>query len=130
MVHLLKDPDGWISVLKLSNMWEMEKIRELAIDKLTSIRMIPVEKIVLAKEYHVPQWLRSGYQELVDRGEMPTTEEARKISFESATGIFQIRESTMRGRNYGNGSTFTVEGVFEAELVVEERWQKDHFTPS
>ncbi|KAF5379189.1 hypothetical protein D9615_006037 [Tricholomella constricta] len=125
--------DGWIAVLRLSSMWEMDKVRELAITNLTSSGMGSVEKIVLAKEFHVPQWLRSGYQELVNRQEMLSMEESERISYKSATGVFQVREST-RNRNQGYyggmAKVLTIEGVFEVELAMEKAYYETYATGS
>ncbi|GLB42213.1 hypothetical protein LshimejAT787_1102280 [Lyophyllum shimeji] len=91
--------EGWIAVLRLAKMWEMSKIRALAIARLSAIGMGSVEKIVLAKEFHVPQWLRSGYQELVDQTEMLSLEDCDKIDYPSAIRIFRMRECKLRDAN-------------------------------
>ncbi|KAJ7625579.1 hypothetical protein FB45DRAFT_750865 [Roridomyces roridus] len=56
--------EHWISVLKLSTMWYMREARELAIEHLDGYVRNTAEGIVLARMYHVAQWLRSGYQAL------------------------------------------------------------------
>ncbi|RDB27014.1 hypothetical protein Hypma_004967 [Hypsizygus marmoreus] len=114
--------DGWIAVLSLSQMWEMYKIRSLAIDKLTAMPVDSIRKIKLAKQFHVPQWLRTGYLELVNRNEMLSMEEAEQIDYVSAIRVFQVREE-VRPRNgyYSTSSTNTViERVFKEELEVAQ----------
>jgi len=113
--------EGWISVLRLATMWEMDKVRGLAISQLTNAGMGSVEKIVLAKELHVPQWLRSGYQELVDRDEVPSMEDSDRIGYPSAIRVFHVREDRLRrvnrGHRYGYGDALTVENIFREELA-------------
>ncbi|KAG5636044.1 hypothetical protein H0H81_009268 [Sphagnurus paluster] len=114
--------EGWIAVLKLSNMWEMDKVRELAITKLTACTMDSIEKILLSREYHVPAWLRSGYQEFVDREAMLSDDDCQKISYRSATQIFRIREDKLRRQYRGNYGTpaLTIETEFKDELASED----------
>ncbi|KAF8069058.1 hypothetical protein FPV67DRAFT_1780435 [Lyophyllum atratum] len=121
--------DGWTAVLKLAILWEMDKLRELAITKLTAATTA-IEKIVLAKEYYVPQWLRSGYQELVDREEMLSIEDSDKIGYISALRVFQVREDklrrTYRGYGFGSADALTVEKVFEVELADADAHYKTY----
>jgi hypothetical protein len=41
------------------------KIRKYAIAKLSGMSLRPVEKVVLAREHEVPQWLKEGLNEIV-----------------------------------------------------------------
>ncbi|KAF7309182.1 hypothetical protein MKEN_01120800 [Mycena kentingensis (nom. inval.)] len=52
--------DQWIDVLKLSTMWRFSQVREMAIQTLTRMAINSVDRIVLAKRYHVPSWLQTG----------------------------------------------------------------------
>ncbi|TEB18451.1 hypothetical protein FA13DRAFT_1745773 [Coprinellus micaceus] len=48
--------EGWVAVLKLSTMWDMPKVRKLAIEKLSSF----------GRTYKVRRWFLSGCQSLVE----------------------------------------------------------------
>ncbi|TEB24881.1 hypothetical protein FA13DRAFT_1738896 [Coprinellus micaceus] len=57
----------WIGVLKLSTMWEIEKIRQHAILTLSAdpFSLTPTEKVKLAREHRVGSWLEEGLVSLV-----------------------------------------------------------------
>ncbi|KAH6894019.1 hypothetical protein BKA70DRAFT_1407494, partial [Coprinopsis sp. MPI-PUGE-AT-0042] len=68
--------DEWISVLKLSTKWLFNDLRQLAISNLCcphlpgsclSLITDPIERICLAKEYNVYDWLLDGYQGVIQR---------------------------------------------------------------
>ncbi|KAF6750639.1 hypothetical protein DFP72DRAFT_909703 [Ephemerocybe angulata] len=72
----LEVKDGWShltkaelkSVLKLSTIWEMKKIRKGAISNLSnsfSKALDPVEKITLAREHRISKWFIQGLTSLV-----------------------------------------------------------------
>ncbi|KAJ7210502.1 hypothetical protein GGX14DRAFT_625811, partial [Mycena pura] len=75
--------DAWISVLKLSTQWFFLDARALAIQQLGGEAMEPVERIVLAKQYDVSAWLRSGYAELARSSVGISAEDAEKIGWET-----------------------------------------------
>ncbi|KAJ7655372.1 hypothetical protein B0H17DRAFT_377824 [Mycena rosella] len=77
-------PTGWLSVLKLATLWHFLEIRNLAIEKLTLHAgwLGSIERILLAKQYDVSAWLRSGYTDLARRKEPISLEEAAKIGWE------------------------------------------------
>ncbi|KAJ7314358.1 hypothetical protein DFH08DRAFT_716740, partial [Mycena albidolilacea] len=57
--------DEWISVLKLSTQWCFIDARNLAIQQLHSRRDLEVvERIQLAQQYDIADWLRMGYIDL------------------------------------------------------------------
>lgn len=115
----------WLSVLKLATMWTFKDIRALAIDKLTKETMGPIEQVLVAKQYNVPQWLRSGYQALATRSEMLSVEEAGQLGYLTAILLFQAREqvrgqndhsSSYHSRYVRDGPSLIIERVFEQEL--------------
>ncbi|KAH6908565.1 hypothetical protein BKA70DRAFT_1280207 [Coprinopsis sp. MPI-PUGE-AT-0042] len=50
----------WSSVLKLATIWQMDKVRTLAIDRLSALELSPIEKIQHARQYHVSAWFKEG----------------------------------------------------------------------
>ena len=74
----------WMSVLRLSTMWELLDIRELAIKGLSKTNMIPVDKILLARECKVPDWLIVGYEEIAKRTETITDADAERLGWQAA----------------------------------------------
>ncbi|GLB40856.1 hypothetical protein LshimejAT787_0900710 [Lyophyllum shimeji] len=97
MPHLGNDMNlprkDWIAALKLATMWNFRNIRQLAISKLSLDTGIdPVDKVVLAKEYKVPDWLLAGYHELVKRSTPITPLEAARLGLETTVYLFHVRE--------------------------------------
>lgn len=102
-INLPENPskDEWISVLKLSTMWRFIDIRKLSITRLTAMTLDSAERVVLAKEYKVPQWLQTGCQELAVRMGMMSDEEAQKIGYQTAIRVWHIREECLRNARSG-----------------------------
>ncbi|KAL4068136.1 hypothetical protein J3A83DRAFT_3816544 [Scleroderma citrinum] len=109
----------WISVLKLSTMWEFDGPRNAAIHHLDSLEppIDPVEKVVLAMQYDIKEWLLPALLKLAQRPEPISIEEGRRIGFETTVKLAAVREKVTLGgpsssssycyscgRNYGNNS--------------------------
>ncbi|KAF9012718.1 hypothetical protein BDQ17DRAFT_1344506 [Cyathus striatus] len=119
-------PAEWISVLKLSTMWNFTDIRKRAIDELSTAKFDPVEKILLAKVHKIPSWLIGGYNELIRRRESISVEEATRLGTETTVGLFHIREEiapTAEYYSYGHRAarenqnfTDNIKRKFQAEL--------------
>ncbi|KAI6139541.1 hypothetical protein BKA82DRAFT_4223017 [Pisolithus tinctorius] len=67
------DRDQWISVLKLSTMWEFDKV-------------------VLALQYNIREWLLPAFLALAKRPAPISIEEGRRIGFENALKLASVRE--------------------------------------
>lgn len=99
-------------------MWRFIEIRKLSIIKLTAMTLDPVERVVLARVYKVPEWLQTGYRELAVRMGMMSDEEAQKIGYRTAIQVWHVREEYWRHARSGYGFAVDsqVEGVFAEEL--------------
>ncbi|KAF7356245.1 hypothetical protein MVEN_00956000 [Mycena venus] len=137
--------DEWISVLKLSTQWWFLAARDLAIQQLNDRNDVTsVDRIVLARKYNVPTWLRMGYTDLARRDESISREEAEKIGWETAYQLGQVREAEIKsyvpvsqsrnGRpsNYGNMyyddpppllESYDLNYIQPTERAVESRFQ-------
>lgn len=89
------DETAWSSVLKLSTMWGFAEIRKLAITVLSDIKMDPIEKVLLARQNRIPEWLLAAYQELVNRELVISLEEAEQLGWDVAIRIFHMRDQAM-----------------------------------
>jgi hypothetical protein len=83
----------WTSVLKLSTMWGFDDIRDLAIQCMSLLSIDPIERAALANEYSIDQWLLPALNELAQREEPISIEEARRLGWERALQIAAVRES-------------------------------------
>ncbi|KAH6908561.1 hypothetical protein BKA70DRAFT_1280195 [Coprinopsis sp. MPI-PUGE-AT-0042] len=89
--------DEWISVLKLSTIWQMDKIRKLAIEKLSIMNMLPLEKIVMAREYNVSKWLSEGASALVETLDTFKIEDiAQTIGWETTARIYAVHSAAQK----------------------------------
>lgn len=84
----------WTSVLKLSTMWNFEGLRSLAIQSMSGLPdNDAVEKAALAGEYQIDEWLLPALNELAQREEPISIEEARRLGWEVALQLSAVRES-------------------------------------
>ncbi|KAH6907068.1 hypothetical protein BKA70DRAFT_1150737 [Coprinopsis sp. MPI-PUGE-AT-0042] len=84
--------EEWTSVLKLSTQWLFNDLRKLAISHLSSTKMDAIDRICLAKEYRVYDWLLEGYEQIVHR----------LLTFDAACGPQTIL-TTQEGKRIGGG---------------------------
>jgi len=84
----------WISVLKLSTMWEFTKIRKWAIDELSKMKteMGDMGMIECGRNFDVKEWWLEGYVGLLNRGETITDEEAERLGWKIAARLLRLRE--------------------------------------
>ncbi|KAJ7288882.1 hypothetical protein C8J57DRAFT_1495141 [Mycena rebaudengoi] len=125
--------EEWISVLKLSTQWRFIDTRNLAIQRLSDRAGIgSAERIQLARQYDVANWLRMGCIALAQRHETLSPEEAEKVGWKTAFQLCWVREKALRDYASTNAlKNFTyyfgradVESIFgeefrEAELTSE-----------
>jgi len=83
--------EEWVSVLKISTIWNMTKIRQYAIHRLsTGVTLLPIEKLLLARAHRVGRWLNEAVISLV-RDPMPTLEDLATLGWETVSRILWIR---------------------------------------
>ncbi|KAI6145074.1 hypothetical protein BKA82DRAFT_1002237 [Pisolithus tinctorius] len=88
----------WISVLKLSTMWEFKELRKAAIQYLDSPSqpLDPVNKLALASKYEIKRWQLPALLELAKRSLPISVEEGRLIGLENALKLAVVREQFQR----------------------------------
>lgn len=101
----------WISVLKLSTMWEFKRLREVAIQHLDlpSKPLPPIDKFVLASKYGIKKWMLPALLELAERARPISVEEGRLIGFENALKLAAVREELKTTNTIG----YTVENTID-----------------
>jgi len=83
----------WASVLKLSAMWNFERIRGVAIDNLRSITETnPILAVAMAKQANVDDWLVPAIEALAKRDAPISIDEVEILGIEMALKIMQVRE--------------------------------------
>ncbi|KAJ3536483.1 hypothetical protein NMY22_g6021 [Coprinellus aureogranulatus] len=90
--------EEWAGVLKLARLWDMPRVAKLAIDKIYSFSLKPVEKIKLGKEHGVPQWLKEGYTSLVQDLSQTSLSEMASLGSDTAFRIMWARDELLVAR--------------------------------
>ncbi|KAH7921442.1 hypothetical protein BV22DRAFT_1049622 [Leucogyrophana mollusca] len=83
----------WKSVLKLSTMWGFNALRSKAIAQLASMSLSAVDKIVIANQYDINDWLLPCFNELAKRPEPIGADDVDKLGLDTALKIAAVRES-------------------------------------
>ncbi|KAH8826210.1 hypothetical protein DL96DRAFT_1607494 [Flagelloscypha sp. PMI_526] len=119
--------DEWISILRLADMWSMDRVRRTACEKLYNHPFDAIEMLELAGMYHVPyQWAAPAFYELVLRSAPLTVYESLRIKPEWAAAIACVLH-----KNSGNAETpETVLTAITAALTGQEMYETSRFIPS
>ncbi|EDR07772.1 uncharacterized protein LACBIDRAFT_298314 [Laccaria bicolor S238N-H82] len=104
--------EEWTSVLKLSDMWDMDNVRELSISNLTPLlECKPAHQIALARRFHVDEWLLPAFKGLVYRDKPVDELDMDELGARTALKVAAIREEFLRlttttyRNGYGNQTT-------------------------
>ncbi|KAI0697069.1 hypothetical protein C8T65DRAFT_662692 [Cerioporus squamosus] len=84
--------ENWTHVLKLSTMWSFDSIREKAIEELTRLVRAPVQRIALAREFHVPNWIEPALLSLAQADAL-SAGDLQQLGWDTAAKLFVVRES-------------------------------------
>lgn len=84
----------WISVLKLSTMWEFTELRERAKQELSKqgMEMETVQKIECGRKYEIKEWVLEGYIALLRRSEIASDEEAERLGWKTVVKLYRLRD--------------------------------------
>ncbi|KAI0326136.1 hypothetical protein GY45DRAFT_150028 [Cubamyces sp. BRFM 1775] len=91
--------EEWISVLKLTTMWQFARQRRVAIDRLCPLleaANIPARWLWLARQYDVDEWLFPALHALARRTQPIQVEEAESLGIATAIKMAEVRESFTR----------------------------------
>jgi hypothetical protein len=84
--------EEWTHLLSISDQFEMAKVHKRAIKELASMQLDPVDRIVLAVDHDVPEWLDPAYVELCKREDPLREEEAEKVGLSTMVKLCCARE--------------------------------------
>ncbi|KAI0078035.1 hypothetical protein K474DRAFT_1706761 [Panus rudis PR-1116 ss-1] len=92
--------EDWISLLSISTRYIFTKIRDLAVLRIsTQSAVTPIQKITLAHQFDIPQWIPPALVDLCKRQEPIDDEEAECLGIRTVVKIAQARELA-RDRRY------------------------------
>jgi hypothetical protein len=90
---------AWRSILCLSDKWEMEGVRKLAVKQLGRMALDPAEKVALWRQFHIEvDWVRESIKAVCTREEYITGEYVEKFGPKLTAGIAQARERIISER--------------------------------
>jgi hypothetical protein len=82
----------WISILKLSTMWEFTGIRQYAITQMPKLGIPPARQINLARDYHIQEWLLPGLVAYAQQPDSITADDVDLLGWEFLLKLSQARE--------------------------------------
>ena len=96
----------WRSVLAIATKYDMEIIRQKAIQelKLANPPLDPIDQIIMARKYDCMELAETPMEALVKREQPLSIEEMVKLSPEDLHKWIMERDKSPRGRNCGNCS--------------------------
>ncbi|KIL60092.1 hypothetical protein M378DRAFT_954562 [Amanita muscaria Koide BX008] len=108
----------WLSVLKLSTMWDFPSVRQLALDHISSMELGNIELAVIGDKYPLPPyWWFSSLVHFVERDEPLSIDEAQQLGSALTVCIFTAREILEEeGRKREEDVGFVVREVFDITL--------------
>ncbi|KAH8826208.1 hypothetical protein DL96DRAFT_1607484 [Flagelloscypha sp. PMI_526] len=110
--------EEWISILRLADMWSMERIRRIACENLYDHSLGAIEMLELARKYHVPfQWAAPAFHHLVTRPTGLTPEWAAAIAYVQHQNRAQF---TGNYAHYYNPSVHTAQSVLDSITAALE----------
>ena len=135
--------EEWLSVLKLSDLWELPELRTKAIDAVESHihNLGTVDMILLAKKYCVSKWLMRGYEALARRTDVITPDESVRLGVYTSCRLAEVRDKSWKyvchygrlsnsyyARDYRGCFDFAeeVRAVFRDELMEDEEYRAVH----
>jgi len=88
----------WTLLLSVSTECQFPRIRQRAIHELnTNYKIDPVEEIVLARQFDIPEWRKPAYEALVQREHGPTHDEADRLGIKTTVSLYMAREEVRKG---------------------------------
>jgi hypothetical protein len=76
-------------------MWQFDKIREYAIEKMSKIEIALVKKICLARDYHVTEWLLPSLNAYAKLQDTIRVDDVSSLGLGFVFRIVEVRESTV-----------------------------------
>jgi hypothetical protein len=110
------DVDKWAGVLRLANLWSIDRARTAAIAALDKLVLSPSQRVQLARSFNVPGWQVAGLMELMQRSSPVNSADMDLIGVDTALKLAGLREK------YGPGA------IERSERLALELSEYDRFT--
>ncbi|KAF5391754.1 hypothetical protein D9757_001731 [Collybiopsis confluens] len=95
----------WTSVLKLADMWCMEKVKSHAISTMDGLPDIdPVDKVVTARQFDIRSWLTPSFNEILRRPQSFSESDLERLGAPTFFLLLQFRDRVQPyDTYYGSG---------------------------
>lgn len=112
----------WLEAFQIATLWGFEQLRVYIIKTMDSIVQDPLDRIQLADQYGLTEWLYPAYAKLCARDASLTAEEGRRLGFERLAALSRIREDDLKATQglRAAQSTFGLEGSVTSGVSVPE----------
>jgi hypothetical protein len=88
----LHTKEEWTAVLVLAHRWDFPAIRAVAVAELAAVTT-PIDKLVLARDYGVEEWLAGAYLAVCEAPEYPSDEDCLRLDRATIVKIGRAREA-------------------------------------
>lgn len=86
----------WSEAFHIATLWGFEQLRAYIIKTTDSIAQDPMDRIQLADQCGLTEWLHPAYAKLCARDTSLTAEEGRRLGFERFAALSRIREDDFK----------------------------------
>ncbi|KAI0334088.1 hypothetical protein GY45DRAFT_1318960 [Cubamyces sp. BRFM 1775] len=83
--------DEWTSVLRISHRYEFDEHYNLAVQRLEHLATA-IDRILLAREYDIPNWRESAYYDICVREDSLTYDEGMRLGMADVVLIADLRQ--------------------------------------
>jgi hypothetical protein len=136
----LATQDEWISVLRVAHRFGFTSMRMFAIKHLSSLTS-SVDRIVLAHEFGIEEWLKPAYSEVCMSPDLVSDADIRRLGFELFMKIARMRDGLKAFTPFAENDVMAiVEAVFRPEpaqvasapapVAIDELGTTDDWFPS
>ncbi|KAG1767080.1 hypothetical protein EDD22DRAFT_876370 [Suillus occidentalis] len=110
--------ETWLVVLELSTRWQFLEMKKLAIERLQSLKIDPIEKIIIYNKYEIDRsLLLPEYKHLCTREGQMSIEEGEKVGMLTVLAIHQARDRAYKSAVAKRRQRTT---SADADVVIDE----------
>ncbi|KAG8914526.1 hypothetical protein FRC01_004025 [Tulasnella sp. 417] len=86
----------WSEAFQIASLWRFEQLRAYILKNMDSLAQDPFDRIQVANECGLTEWLHPAYAKLCARDNSFSVEEGRRIGFERFAALVKIREDDFK----------------------------------
>jgi hypothetical protein len=108
-------------------MWDFHAVKEAVVKKMSSFDIDVVEKIVLARDHHVPEWFLPSLNEYTRLPRSMTRKDVNCLNLDFILKIVRVRENRFLINSYYSGTSSSwrnnvLKATFREEIELLEEW--------